>query len=84
MKLLAIIALTIFSTMTFATDTTKPVENWTCFAQGKQGFGGPVGDIWSTVTGHGTSEFQATNDALSNCFGTGLSMCMVSSCHIKK
>jgi hypothetical protein len=84
MKLVTLFAFAFLSTMTFATDTTTPAEKWTCYAEGKQGFGGPVGDIWTTVTGNGTSQLEATNAALQNCMGNGLSRCMVSVCHVKK
>jgi hypothetical protein len=57
-----------------------PKHSWTCYAQGKRSFGGPVGDIWETQTAGGRSQMEAAQNALSRCFGFGLNMCMVQSC----
>jgi hypothetical protein len=59
----------------------RPRAAWTCYSQGKQSFGGPVGDIWTTVRGDGATEFQAFDAAQQACFGQGLSMCSPQGCH---
>jgi hypothetical protein len=55
-------------------------SGWMCYSQGKRSFGGPVGDIWETQTASGADEMEATQNALSRCFSSGLQMCMVQSC----
>ncbi|MGZ3749221.1 MAG: hypothetical protein ACXVB1_03980 [Pseudobdellovibrionaceae bacterium] len=55
-------------------------EEWTCWAQGKQSFGSPGGDIWTTVIGTGEFEFEASNNAIQKCMSQGLQMCTVNNC----
>lgn len=54
--------------------------SWICYAQGKRSMGGPVGDMWQTVTGYGETQFEAMSDANQACFSRGLSSCTVNSC----
>ncbi len=77
------IAGSLILTSTFAMaieQEAPPAENWVCYAQGKQSFGGPVGDIWFTVVGYGDSEINAADRAQQNCFSQALQLCMVTNC----
>jgi hypothetical protein len=80
MKLITLSALLIFSNISFAQLINSPKPAWTCFAKGKQGFGGPIGDIWITVRGQGETDLAAADDAVQNCLGQGLQMCSVDGC----
>lgn len=70
----------LLATITVAGAVHAADESWTCYAQGKQSFGPPVGDIWQTVLGRGATELDATDDAQQNCHSQGLQSCMVESC----
>jgi hypothetical protein len=59
-------------------------ESWICYAQGKQSFGFPVGDIWTTTSGRGDSEFAAMDSALQSCQNQGMQSCMVTTCSRKR
>ncbi len=58
-------------------------NEWICLAQGKQSFGGPVGDIWQTVRGHGSTQQEAVTSAQQNCLSRGLQSCIVTDCYKK-
>jgi hypothetical protein len=53
---------------------------WSCNCQGEQNLGGPVGQIWQSVSGQGASEEEATDAALQSCMSQGLQMCSVTGC----
>jgi hypothetical protein len=81
MKALLLISLTVLTShIAHAADSQTAAESWTCYAQGSQGVGGPIGEIWMTVSGHGSTEFEATSQAQQNCYSQGLQRCMVRDC----
>ena len=77
---IGILALSLVTLSSIFTSARAEDPAWTCYAQGKQSFGGPVGDIWQTVLGQGATELEATDNAQQNCMSQGLEMCMVQSC----
>lgn len=86
MKALLFTTLLIFQSATAMEKTDMEITGrnaWTCLAQGKQSFGGPVGDIWQTVTGHGSTQQEAVTSAQQNCISRGLQSCLVTDCYKK-
>jgi hypothetical protein len=79
MKYLVPLYLLALSVQPAFADGGAPTQ-WTCYAQGEQNFGGPVGEVWQTVTGTGATQLDATDQAQQNCFSQGLQMCMVNNC----
>jgi hypothetical protein len=84
MKLITAIMIIIFSAMSFTGVAAVSKEKWTCYAEGKITIGGLVGDIWETVVGRGSTDIAAADKAMQNCFSSGLQMCSISSCNVKK
>jgi hypothetical protein len=81
--LLVLMSLQGLSTTAFSLDAVnspRDEQQWQCDALGRQSFGGPTGDIYISVRGEGPTEFEATDDAISNCMSMGLQMCMVRNC----
>ncbi|MBC7540663.1 MAG: hypothetical protein H7281_17720 [Bacteriovorax sp.] len=84
MKLITVLAILMISAVSFAGNASLAKEKWTCYAEGKITLGGPAGDLWETVVGRGSTDIAAADKAMQNCFSSGLQMCSVSSCYVKK
>ncbi len=73
--------LLVLAISTFSITLEARPNKWTCWARGKQGFGGPIGELWVHVRGNGRTQFEAANRAQQSCFSQGLQMCIITDCH---
>jgi hypothetical protein len=75
--MIALVAVSaVFATAALADDAGE----WTCFASGELGVGGPVGQVWQNVMGHGSTQMEAIDNAMNQCTAGGLEMCTLGSC----
>jgi hypothetical protein len=74
------IALAVMSATVASAAWADSSGQWTCTVSGETSVGGPVGQVWQTVMGHGATQFEAQDNAMNTCYGEGLQQCSPGTC----